>query len=80
MEFTNEEKRDMVKLYYKNDRNSVKTSEVYLNSYPERRQPHRTLFKLLDRNLAEYGSFEKPRQKYGDRMDEESKENIVNEV
>lgn len=80
MDFTNEEKRDMIKIYYKYDRNSVRTSEEYLLLYPERRQPNRTMFKFLDENLAEFGSFKKPRKKYGERMDEETKENVINEV
>ncbi|XP_074035636.1 uncharacterized protein [Leptinotarsa decemlineata] len=79
MAFTNEEKRDIIQIYYKYDRNSVRTSEMYLNLYPERRQPHRTRFKL-DRNTTEFGSFEKPRKKYADRMDQETKENLISEI
>lgn len=80
MLFSNEEKRDMLKLYYKLDRNSARTSEMYLHTYPERQQPDRTLFKKLDEHLAEFGAFQKPRTNYGCRMEEETRNNIRNTV
>jgi len=80
MFFSNQEKRDMIKLYYKYDRNSKTASEMYFELYPERRQPAKTLFKLLDRNLTDHGSFIKPRNKYGNRLDEITRNNIQNAV
>lgn len=80
MVFSNQEKRDMMKLFYKSDSNTERTAEMYLQLYPERIQPARTLFKKLDRNLTEYGSFKKPRNKYGNRLDENTRNNIQNAV
>ena len=39
MPFSSKEKRDMLKLYYKFDRNSTKTAQMYFKTYPERHQP-----------------------------------------
>lgn len=78
--FSNEEKRDMLKLYYKFDRNSTKTAQIYFELYPERQQPDRTLFGILDKHLAEYGAFQKPRMKYGSRMEQNIRRNLLAEV
>lgn len=64
MRFFFEEKRNMLKLSYKFDINSTKIGFIYLKLYPEKQQPHRTIFKKFDENLSEFGSFEKPRMKY----------------
>jgi hypothetical protein len=78
--FTNREKRDMVKIFYACNRNSEVTSRRYEEAYPERRQPHRTYFIKLDKNLTEYGAFSKPRNAYGSRIPDNIKENILQEV
>lgn len=48
--------------------------------YPERQQPNRRLFLELHRSLSEYGSFNKPRQNYGNRVLEDNSQNILGEV
>lgn len=80
MLFTFEEKRDMVRIYYISNRNSKSAGERYLLEYPERQQPHYSYFANIDNNLAQYGSFVKPRVKYGRRIDPEEEENIINTV
>lgn len=78
--FSNMEKRDMLRIYYSSNRNSRISCEQYLIQYPERVQPHENIFARLDKNLVEFGSFSKPRDKYGRRIDPEEEENILNTV
>lgn len=60
--FTNAEKTDMFKVYIRSNENSARALGEYKRLYPTRSQPHRSYFRFLDRNLKEYGCFEKPRQ------------------
>lgn len=60
----------MLNLYYKSDRNSMKIQQMNIELYSENRQPHRKIFKKLDENITQFGSFEKPRLKSENRMDE----------
>lgn len=80
MPFSSEEKRDMIRIYYISNRNSKTACERYLLEYPERRQPHYSYFANIDINLAQYGSFVKPRVKYGRRIDPEEEQIILNTV
>lgn len=80
MDYSNREKRDMLKIYYQQNRNSTAASAIYFQEFPERQQPHRTLFGLLDKNLVEYGSFEKPRAKYGTRITDEEINRVIEQV
>ena len=75
--FTNEERRDMLRIFYSSNRNSFTTAQRYLETYPERRQPGIRYFSKLDNNLAQYGAFEKPKWKYGSRISAENRENIL---
>lgn len=68
--FLNEEKRNMLMIYYTLHKNAQTTAEEYLLRYPEREQPVRNNFLSLHRNLEEYGAFCKPRTKYGNRPNE----------
>lgn len=61
--YSNDEMMDMLCIYFKSNRNSVEALLRYTREYPERSQPHRTLFGKLERNLREYGCFNKPRPK-----------------
>lgn len=70
MPFSSEEKRDMLEIYYASRRNVQITSETYLQRYPEREQPAQNYFLSLHRNLGKYGSFCKPRRRYGGRQNE----------
>ena len=76
MNFTNNEKRDMLEIYYASQRNAKLSSEAYLQRYPERRQPHRTSFLLLHRNLGEFGAFTKGRRRYN-KQTVENEEDIL---
>lgn len=80
MSFTSEEKRDMLDMYYSSHKNCVSAAERYLEQYPERRQPHRSYYLRLHRNLGEYGSFEQQRGAYGSKVTVEIKENILDLV
>lgn len=80
MRFSLEEKRNMLKVFYICQRNSVRASEMYFEMYPECPQPQRTIFQRLDYNLSQYGSFSKPRNKYGSKISNEEKEQVINEV
>lgn len=76
LNYSNEEKFDMLACYIKNDRNANRTMDNYFGMYPERRQPSRAYFPKLTRNLLEFGSFEKPRPKeYG--IDNENRNRII---
>lgn len=80
MKFSVEEQRNMLKIYYSCQRNSARAAEVYFETYPEFPQPHRCLYQKLDYNISHYGSFLKPRKKYGSRVTNEERDQIVNEV
>ena len=56
--FSNEEKTDMILVYGQCRKNSVVSAQTYLEKYPDRRQPNRTLFKKLDTLLRKRGSFQ----------------------
>lgn len=58
--FSNEEKFDMLYCYMLSRRNCVEAEHMYLNNYPERRQPGKSIFRRLIANIKEYGSFKKP--------------------
>ncbi|XP_066260796.1 uncharacterized protein [Euwallacea similis] len=57
-------------------------NELYLNTYPERRQPEKRIFQTIKNNLVNYGSFKKPRPKHYNIKDEKEIEelNIIGEV
>lgn len=55
MEFTFEEKTDMLKLYFINGSDSNTALNEYVRLFPNRRIPHRTLFHRLEENLRQYG-------------------------
>lgn len=56
----------MIKTYYTCNHNSERAYEMYLDEYPKKK----TLFEKLDWNLTEFGTFEKPRNKYRNRIQE----------
>ena len=58
--FSNTEKFDMLSCYILCQRNCVDAERSYLNKYPKRRQPGKSIFRRLIFNLKEYGSFQKP--------------------
>ncbi|KAL1502886.1 hypothetical protein ABEB36_007964 [Hypothenemus hampei] len=64
MAYSNEEKFDMLALYLQSNRNADVTSAKYLETYPERRQPHKTQFRKLVVNLINYGAFQQPKDQY----------------
>lgn len=80
MRFSNEEKRDMIKIYYQRNRNYVEALQEYFRRYPERPQPSKSFIRKLDQNMAEYGSFSKKREKYGSRTVEEDVAIVLHKV
>lgn len=57
MNFSNQEKRDMVECYILSHKNAVQAAQQYFERYFDRRQPSLPTFKRLYDNLGEYGSF-----------------------
>src|ERR1700729_1941497 len=55
-------------------RNDAQAEEMYLNKYPEKRQPGRAMFRRLKDNLIAYGSFAKVKR---NKPVDENKENLV---
>lgn len=78
--FSNLEKRDIIRIFYSCNRNSVRAEQRYLEEYPERQQPSQRYFSKLDQNLGEFGCFQKPRNKYGSRIDRDAEEEILDQV
>lgn len=75
--FSNEDKFDMVACFISSNQNCSVTERMYLQKYPERRQPNKRTFKKLVANLKAYGSFKKPvvsRRKTGN---EETVQNVL---
>ena len=58
--YSKEEKFDMVSCFILSNRNCYVAERMYLNQYPERRQPNRRTFSKLVSNLKEYAAFKKP--------------------
>lgn len=78
--FTKEEQRDMIQIYYANNRNSRNTAQSYFEQYPERNQPNETYFLKLHRKLGEFGQFNAKRLKYGTRLPLENRDAIIQSV
>lgn len=56
--YSNEEKVDMIELYFKLNRNANAAAEAYAQQFPERNQLHQRQFKYLVINLINYGTFQ----------------------
>lgn len=77
MEFTNNEKLDMVEVYFLSNRNGSAASIAYQDKYPDRRAPNRKYFKKLIENLAANGSFVKKRQRVSTVTTDEFEINVL---
>lgn len=55
--YTNDEKMDMLRAFIRCNDNTLEASAMYLNLYPERRQPHPRIFTRLEANLRRTGGF-----------------------
>lgn len=80
VQFTNEERRDMLQVYYSSNRNSRAATQSYFEKYPERPQPNATYFLKLHRKLGEFGNLNSQRTKYGNRLPLETRDAIIHEV
>lgn len=80
MAFSNQEKLNMLQMFYLAHRSPLIASNNYLEAYPERRQPHSTMFLRLERNLRDHGSFTQGRQRYQRRIMEDNTPNILQQV
>lgn len=72
MNYGNNEKFNMLECYIRCNYNEDAASQDYLNSFPERSQPHKSIFERLKNNLIEHGSFTKKRPKKYNIHDEEN--------
>lgn len=61
MNFSNQEKRDIVECYIRCNKNAVRSANYYFERYFDRRQPSLQTFKRYYDNLGIYGSFTKPK-------------------
>lgn len=78
MVYENYEKYNMLECFILSDNNCDNASELYFNRYPERRQPHKSIFAKLKENIINHGSFNKPRPKNYDITDaDESAVNVM---
>lgn len=80
MSFSNEEKTDMIVIFHLCQLNKIRAAEMYLQQYPERRQPNNRIFLKLHRQLRNSGSFGKARKKYGSKITEEEEGAVLNLV
>lgn len=77
MLYENFEKWDMISVYIETGKRPDQACQIYLERYPERRQPHKLLFQKLERNLKEFGSFSKPRSKKYVKDNDQKEENVL---
>lgn len=63
MAYSAEEKYDMYNIYIKSNRDSTAAAVNYATTYPDRQQPHRTIFSRIAKALMS-GSLSNPRKKY----------------
>jgi hypothetical protein len=76
VKYENLEKFDMISIYIECRKNENAACNLYFQRYPERRQPNKSIFKRIELNLKNYGSFDKPRVKKYNK----SNENVVIDV
>lgn len=70
--FENYEKWDMLQAFVESGKNSINALNLYYTRYPERRQPHTSIFRRLEQNVINFGSFEKPRTKLYNKPNKEN--------
>jgi hypothetical protein len=63
MDQTNEEKLDMVEMYFLCRKNCSLAASTYAERYPDRWRPNRKSFKKIIDNLRNFGSFKKKKQR-----------------
>lgn len=79
--FQNFEKYNMLECYIESNKNKEMASNLYFERYPEREQPNPAIFKRLENNLINFGSFNKLRPKNYRKEDEENQEiNVLGAV
>lgn len=65
MNFSHQERRDMIECYILSNKNATEAANEYFRRYLDRRQPCFKTFKRLYDNLGQYGSFDRPRKVCG---------------
>ena len=72
----------MVRCYNLANENTQAASELYLNTFPERRQPDKRIFQTLKNNLVSFGTFTKPRVKKCNLNEEKEIQqlNVIGEI
>lgn len=76
MSYSSDERNDMLFCYYVSNRNVNAASQLYYQSYMERRQPDVRLFAKLESNLKKYGAFTKP-QNVRNKIKVETEERVL---
>lgn len=70
--YQNFEKYNMIECFIECHKDSQAASNLYFQRYPEREQPNVTIFKRLEGNLINFGSFKKTRQKSYNKVNKEN--------
>ncbi|KAJ8911887.1 hypothetical protein NQ315_012301 [Exocentrus adspersus] len=78
--YSQTEKREMYELYISNNKNAARAAQEYEFLYPERRQPDRTTFLKIYRNMVECGSVQKSRGRYQARRERFNEINVLAQV
>lgn len=78
--YSNDEKLDMIEVYFKANRNTQAAAHAYEEQFPERHQPDERHFRFLVVNLLAYGSFSKPKPKTYIKNNDERDAVIVENV
>ncbi|KAJ8912421.1 hypothetical protein NQ315_006087 [Exocentrus adspersus] len=78
--YSQTEKREMYELYISNNKNAARAAQEYEFLYPERRQPDRTTFLKIYRNMVECGSVQKSRGRYQARRERVNEINVLAQV
>lgn len=77
MNFSHLEKVDMLEVYYVCQKNCLRALELYEQKFPNRRVPHRTIFKRLHRQLRNNESTFKTKRTKRFVCDEETETNVL---
>lgn len=77
MEYTNQEKLELVKCFLNINKNSILAAQVYSERFPERQVPSRKFIYKIMKNLNNYGSFTVKRKPRESKITEEEETLIL---
>lgn len=77
MEYSKQEKLDMVECFFNSNKNSTLAVQLYEERFPERQVPSRKLISKIMKNLNNYGSFTVKRKQRESKITEEEETLIL---